>query len=127
MNEGAVFMEKRNGGIDRIRVTTKEGFTLNIIGTNVVEGAVYLIRMYEAILKKLENGEIPEGVESAEIEVEGIQEEYALAASPLHIKCRLPNLANIHESDLDRAVEEALNRALGKKRFQVQVFPKLLR
>jgi hypothetical protein len=114
-NEGNIFMEVREGEIDRVLVKTKEGFTIALIGTNIVEAAVYLPRIYRSLLRRLENGEIPEGIESVEVEVEGQAEEFALAASPLRIKLRLPNLHNVSPQDIDLVVEQRLDRVLAKK------------
>lgn len=114
-NLGKIFWEERDGEIDRILIKTKEGFTLTLIGTNIVEAAIYLPRIYRSLLRRLENGEIPEGIESVEVEVEGHAEEYALAASPLRIKFKLPNPSNVSPYDLDMVVEQKLDRVLAKK------------
>jgi len=114
-NEGNIFMEARDGEIDRILVKTKEGFTITLIGTNLVEAGVYLPRIYHSLLRRLENKEIPEGIESVEVEVEGLAEEFAIAASPLRLKLRLPNLSNVSPYELALVVEKALDRVLAKK------------
>ncbi len=114
-HEGHVFMEIKEGEIDRILVKTKNGFTMTLIGTNLVEAGVYLPRIYRSLVRRLEKGEIPEGIESVEVEIEGAAQEYAIAASPLRLKLRLPNLSNVSPYELDLVVEQALDRILAKK------------
>jgi len=115
---GYVFLEKLPDGRDQIKAWwTRKNFSVAVGGSNVVEAGAYFRLICLSLERRLEAGEIEEGVSSVDVEIEGQQEELALVASPLKIKIRLPNPANVSAHDLDRVVEEALNRALSKKRY----------
>jgi hypothetical protein len=108
---GHLFWEEgASGEIDRIVARTREGFTLTMEGTNIVEAAVYLPRMYDHLLSRLP--EIKEGVQQVEVRIEGNREEWSQSNSPLHIKSNLPNLANADHELLNQIVKNALDRAL---------------
>ena len=100
---------------DCIEVKAKEGFSLTLRGTNLVEAAVFLPRIYRSILRRLSLGEIKEGVASVNAQVEGQTEDLALVASPVKISLRLLNPNNVCADDLDRLVEESTDRALANK------------
>jgi hypothetical protein len=111
LNPGYVFWDVDN---DRIIVKTREGFLLSLDGTNIVEAAIYLPRMYKHILSIKDT--IPEGIQYAGAKVEG-NDYLSAAASPLVIFYGLPNLAlesdpsNIH-SPLSKITEEAIDKAI---------------
>lgn len=109
---GSVFWDVEN---DRIIAKTREGFTLALRGTNVVEAAVYLPKIYEEIKLQLLKQEIPEGIDIIEAAVEEPNEAWSVAASPLHIRCTVRNLGNIHPSDVSRAVAEVVEHALANR------------
>lgn len=110
--EGRVFWDTSN---DRIIAKTQEGFILALEGTNVVEAAVYLPRIYEELKLRLAQGTPPEGIDIVEIRIEG-SEEWSVAASPLHIKCRAPNLESVDLFTLDRALQNTLQNAIDNRR-----------
>lgn len=97
---------------DCITINTKEGFSLHMKGTNLIEAAAYLPHLYRQTLEKIPH--IPEGVQSVEVEIEN-GDEFSMAASPLQIKCRLPNLYNTDHSRLGEIAREALDRALSRR------------
>jgi len=107
-NQGVVFWDSSN---DRIVAITKEGFSLAIEGTNLVEAAVYLPRIYEQV-KQLQ---IAEGVGFVEARVEGPQEVWSMAASPLQVKFNLPNLAGFDVAGVDGVVEGRIKAALSNR------------
>lgn len=115
VNFGSISLEKRPGQIDCTRIDTKENILMRLIGTDIVEGSVYLTTAYKIILKMLENNEIPEGVASVEIEVEGNAEEYALVASPLEIRFHVPNLKNIHPSEIYPYIKDKITELVRNK------------
>jgi hypothetical protein len=107
---GKVRWDKQN---DRIVVETKEGFMLALAGTNIVEAGVYLPRLYKAVLERLPA--IKEGVSLVEVRIEGEQEYWSRAASPLKVKLSLPNLEHVRIDDLNRVVHEAVARAISTR------------
>jgi hypothetical protein len=108
---GKVFWDTTN---DRIIAETREGFTLAICGTNLIEAAVYLPRMYQTVLANREK--ILRGVNIVEIQIEGPSEEWAMAASPLQIKCRVPNLDNAYTYLIDHEVLTTFQRAIANQK-----------
>ncbi len=110
-SSGRVFWDVEN---DRIIAKTKEGFILALEGTNVVEAAVYLPKIYENLKIQSVIAPIPEGIDLVEAKVEG-NEEWSLAASPLHIKCRVPNLKNTDPGHVDNSVKGTLKNALDNR------------
>ena len=99
---------------DCIEVKAPE-FMLTIGGTNLVEAAIYLPRIYHSLLGRLATRQIPEGVSSVRAQVGGEAQEFAQAASPLKISLQLPNPLSISVSQIDVAVEGALARVLAKR------------
>ena len=116
---GRVFWDVTN---DRIIVKTKRGFILALQGTNIVEAAVYLPRIYADIRLRLFQRLIPEGVDTVVVRIEQ-GEELSRAASPLEVECRLPNLGGFGPSQsiddtekiLTAAVRGTLKRALNRR------------
>lgn len=111
-SQGRIFWDTTH---DRIIARTKEGYVLAVEGTNLVEAAVYLPRMYEELKLRSVIHPIPEGVDMVEMKIAG-QEEWSLAASPLHIKCQVPNLTNIAPFHIDLAVRTTLSQAIANRR-----------
>jgi hypothetical protein len=107
---GRVRWDKKN---DRIIAETKEGFLLALAGTNLVEAGVYLPRLYKAILERLPA--IKEGVSLVEVRIEGEQEFWSRAASPLKVKLTLPNLEHVTLADLNLVVKQAVDRAVSTR------------
>ena len=104
-----------NRQADSIEVKIREGFSLSLSGTNLVEAAIYLPRLYRSLLGRISSGLIPEGVASVMVQVEGETQESAIAASPLKIGLRLPNPATV-VTRLNEEVETALDRVLGSRK-----------
>lgn len=108
---------------DRIEVKAREGFILTLRGTNLIEAAAYLPRIYRSITSRLAMREIKEGVESVNVQIEGQAENTALAASPLRMSMRLPNFDNARPDDealaayLDDSVEASIKDALAHIRY----------
>jgi hypothetical protein len=109
-NPGYVFWDTEN---DRTIVTTKEGLTLSMRGTNLVEAAVYLPRMYEQALKL--RSEVKEGIQRVNLEISGPQAEWSQAASPLVIQCHLPDLSALKVEEIDHRITGTLTRAIANR------------
>jgi len=111
-SQGRIFWDTTH---DRIIAKTREGYVLAVEGTNLVEAAVYLPRIYEELKLRSVVHPIPEGIDMVEMKIAG-REEWSLAASPLHIKCQAPNLTDIDNFHIDQAVRRSLSRAISNRR-----------
>lgn len=102
---------------DCITAYAPDGFTASIKGTNIVEASIWLPEMYEQYL--IEKTKVPEGIKSAQANIyEG--EEFAIAASPLHIQCTVPiidynNPANINLDYVRSEVKNTFGKALSNR------------
>lgn len=96
---------------DCIEVKAREGFSLIFGGTNLVEAAIYLPRVFHSLISRLSLGRIPEGVASVRVQVADEAEEFVRAASPLNISLRLSRPSDVL-SRLDGEVEASLDRVL---------------
>lgn len=109
INPGRVFWDVDN---DRIIAKTKEGFVLSLCGSNVVEGGIYLTRMYKHILSIMKG--IPEGIQFVEAKIND-NEAWSIAASPLIVRLSLPqplrydNLTGITIKSIDNAINNRIN------------------
>jgi len=100
---------------DRIIARTKEGITLSINGSNLVEAAIWLPRLYEQMKQKLSR--IPEGVQRIDLNVER-GAEWSKAASPLVMECRVGNFRNLNPFDsaeFDQAAAATFDRAVANR------------
>jgi len=99
---------------DCITVQTREGFTISMQGTNLVEAAVWLPRVYQYLQKHQATGK--ERIKFVAISL-AQGSELATDKGGLKVKCRLPDYRKIqHHPLLDGIVQQRMEKALHPSR-----------
>jgi hypothetical protein len=103
---------------DYITAFAPDGFTASIKGSNIVEAAIWLPEMHQEYLNR--KSEVPKGIRSVHITIHD-GEEYSIAASPVHLWCRVPIIdyndpANINLDYVRLEVKNTFERSLRNRK-----------
>lgn len=96
-----------------VTANLREGFSISLQGSNLVEAAIWLPRFARQIRQNLSN--VKEGVSSVWVSIEQ-GEEFSIAASPLHIWCQVPDYRHAPFQTINDLPGQTLSQAIKNRR-----------